>query len=339
MVFVHVTAFLCSLLLVCIVAFGVGSHSAVRRAVRRISICVGRFRPPVEKSKFSMTFIPEGVLISDFTVYVDTQQPSSDQNTFRQSFFQSYSANIFDIRVNNRYGKRCCRGFGERTCQWVRLRADARPMSNVVSGSSAKILNFDCSGGKSFVGNVQSDSRNSNVCPQLFQSGVFHLSDNAFRLQPSLNHLCFLLLSNIRLSVNNFKLSNQEPYLESADNNQESTKQPIKTVSPILRYRHGGKFADSYGLLCIIVSLFVSMCLGGLGLILIDGGRRKIGWFIFGFSLVLNITACTSGAIGCLPWSWRRCLWDRQEHSQNQAFDIQAALLQNTGSIPSSCVS
>jgi hypothetical protein len=46
-----------------------------------------------------------------------------------------------------------------------------------------------------------------------------------------------------------------------------------------------------------------------------------------------------SGAIGCLPWDWRACLCDGKEHTQNQEFHIQAAFCQNTGSIPSSCVS
>jgi IS1 family transposase len=115
--------------------------------------------------------------------------------------------------------------------------------------------------------------------------------------------------------------------LQSAGYSQESGKEPIQPISPVSPrsiYRHGRKFADDYGIVCIILSLPVSSILMFVGLLigcprrLLCGGRRWWGFLIFGVGLLLDCLACTSGAIGCLPWDWWGCLHDGQQHSQRE---------------------
>jgi IS1 family transposase len=48
----------------------------------------------------------------------------------------------------------------------------------------------------------------------------------------------------------------------------------------------------------------------------LDRGRRISAWFLAGIAIALDFAACASGAIGCLPWDWKDCLTDCQEHSE-----------------------
>ncbi|MGB9119048.1 MAG: hypothetical protein WCE73_00375, partial [Candidatus Angelobacter sp.] len=114
----------------------------------------------------------------------------------------------------------------------------------------------------------------------------------------------------------------QKNNLQNADNDQKTIETPDSTIGPVSIYRHGGKFADDYGMLFIFLSLAVSIALGALGLILVIERWRVSGWCIFALALALDGTACASGAIGCLPWDWWRCLHDGQQHSQNQQIHV-----------------
>ncbi len=134
------------------------------------------------------------------------------------------------------------------------------------------------------------------------------------------NFSCFSLpLHDVSLFSNNFARPIQKPRLQSTHNDQKATENPIDSVSPILRYRHGGKFADSYGLLCIFASFIFTGVLIFWGFCRIDRGYRASGWFLFSLGLALGGTACASGMIGCLPRDWRRCLTDGEQHSYKQA--------------------
>jgi IS1 family transposase len=117
--------------------------------------------------------------------------------------------------------------------------------------------------------------------------------------------------------------SEQKPRLCNPDSNQEQIETPISPVSPVSlvsRYRHGGKFGDSYGLFCIFMALFGAIPLGGLGLHLAVDAHRWWGWCLASIALALDVLGCASGAIGCLPWDWGRCLHDGQQHSQRDIF-------------------
>jgi IS1 family transposase len=54
----------------------------------------------------------------------------------------------------------------------------------------------------------------------------------------------------------------------------------------------------------------------GLGFYRVLGGDRRSGWFLVCGGVLLDGLAVSTGLIGCLPWDWRRCLHDSQEHSQ-----------------------
>jgi IS1 family transposase len=132
-----------------------------------------------------------------------------------------------------------------------------------------------------------------------------------------------------RLMLDEFERPTQQNYLQNPDSNQEKIESPSTPVGQIsLRatYRHGGKFADDYGVLTIILCLPMSGIMMAIGLLvgcprrLLAGGRRWWGFVLFGFGLLLDIAACLSGAIGCLPWDWWHCLHDGQEHSQYDSF-------------------
>jgi hypothetical protein len=118
------------------------------------------------------------------------------------------------------------------------------------------------------------------------------------------------------------KRSAQKPYLQESNNDQEEAETPVGPVGPSSAYRHGGKFADSYGLLCIFGSYGLMGIFGFWGLCRIDRGLLWSGWFILGSGLAIGIIGCVSGVIGCLPWDWGRCLHDGQEHTDYQYFHI-----------------
>ena len=60
-----------------------------------------------------------------------------------------------------------------------------------------------------------------------------------------------LLYHRISLLLNGLERSKGSPHTETADYKQSEAECPSGLIHPVLRYRHGGKFADSYGLLCI----------------------------------------------------------------------------------------
>jgi hypothetical protein len=315
-------SFLGWVLSISIIAGSVGMHPSEYQPIRTLDLC--RFyRAAIKKSESCVPFLPKSVLISYSPVHVNGIFGCSNKNTGREFLLKRNDAKLFNPRWykgNRALGVKW--GRCKRAYRRVAVYINNRRLTNFISGCLTEILDLDLPFRKSGIGKIQQNFRNAYISPQLSYSCVFHLGDNAFRLQPSLNHLNFLIVSDISLPIDGVKLSNQEPYLKAADNNQESTEEPIKTVSPILRYRHGGKFADSYGLFCIIAILLASMSVMALGLILADSGCRRAGICIFVLGLVLDFAACTSGIIGCLPWDWGRCLNDGQEHSENYDFHV-----------------
>jgi hypothetical protein len=123
-----------------------------------------------------------------------------------------------------------------------------------------------------------------------------------------------------RVSVHNLGLAVKNAPLEAANSDQQPIKNPYCQVQPIPTYRHGDWFTDNYGMFCIICCLPLSALIMVWGGNRIDRGSRWSGRCLIIVGLLLDFTACASGAIGCLPWNWWTCLHDGQEHSQN--YDI-----------------
>lgn len=105
---------------------------------------------------------------------------------------------------------------------------------------------------------------------------------------------------------------------DNADYYQNASEGDVYLVPPVLRYRHGGKFADKYGLLCIFGCWGMTCVLIWRGIDRLNDGLRFLGWTLIATGIAFDVLGCSIAWIGCLPWDWRRCLHDGQEHSQNE---------------------
>jgi IS1 family transposase len=143
----------------------------------------------------------------------------------------------------------------------------------------------------------------------------------------------FVPLSNhlSRLSSYRTKSPTQQQDLETAYHYQQQVESPVGPICPVTlarHYRHGGKFADSYGVLCIFGMFFSVIALGWPTAICFDRGWRWQGCCLAGCALTLGLCGCLSGIIGCLPWNWWACLHDGQEHSQGEYLHSGTIVLQ-----------
>src|SRR5690349_4752890 len=143
------------------------------------------------------------------------------------------------------------------------------------------------------------------------------------------------------LPSENADSSPEKRRLKAANHNQEEIESPIRPIGPILfrgSYRHGGKFADSYGLLCIFGCYgltFILIATGGI--VSGDLGCRLYGWSLIALGLLLGLLATLSGIIGCLPWNWWGCLHDGEEHSKDREFHSGDTVTQKLLTIPHYC--
>jgi IS1 family transposase len=127
-----------------------------------------------------------------------------------------------------------------------------------------------------------------------------------------------LTLQIVGLPLDRTQCSPQEQYLQETDCDQQQTENPYAPVRPVLRYRHGGKFADSYGMVCIVGMLLCAISLGWPVGVCFDRGWRPFAYCLLVLAACLGIAACLSGIVGCLPWDWWGCLHDGQDHSENE---------------------
>ena len=106
-----------------------------------------------------------------------------------------------------------------------------------------------------------------------------------------------------------------------SDNDQTARKDDISLIPSVLPYfRHGSSFADNYGLLCICVGWGLTFVFGLSGFCLLFKRRLCVGWVLISLGISCDVLSCASLWIGCLPWNWRTCLDDGQEHSQRNYF-------------------
>jgi hypothetical protein len=133
---------------------------------------------------------------------------------------------------------------------------------------------------------------------------------------------------NPSLSLNRSKSSEKQPRLEGTYGNQQQTEHPYSPVCPVSSYRHGGKFADSYGMFCIVVALLAAIALGWPIGYCFDRRHTVVGWCLIALFIILDVGGCLSGIIGCLPWNWWTCLHDKQQHSQREDVHSGTIVLQ-----------
>jgi hypothetical protein len=132
---------------------------------------------------------------------------------------------------------------------------------------------------------------------------------------------CFyVVFRSFSLSFDRFQRFVSKSDSPKTSYHQEAIKCPQYPIGPISSYRHGGKFADSYGLICIFGAWGITGILLLRGWNRLDRGYKLRGYSLIIAGILLDALACASGAIGCLPWDWWRCLHDCQEHSQNEYF-------------------
>jgi len=129
------------------------------------------------------------------------------------------------------------------------------------------------------------------------------------------------------LRLNRFKGSPSRPNSDSTSTQQEQADKQRNTVYPVTRYRHGGKFADSYGFACIAVFYVLTIPFVWCGCDRIWNGHRFSGSILLIIGFSCDILAHVILGIGCLPWDWWRCLHDGQEHSQREYLHHDATIV------------
>ena len=147
-------------------------------------------------------------------------------------------------------------------------------------------------------------------CFYLGESSIGALLSRSYRILQSLG----LALHVPSLGLNRFQGSIQEQNLRTANYDQQTAKSPVRPIGPVLTYRHGGKFADRYGIACIFGTWLLCIGLGWPCAVLWETGRRRLAAGLGLCALLLNIAATASGIIGCLPWHWGRCGQQQTEY-------------------------
>jgi hypothetical protein len=145
------------------------------------------------------------------------------------------------------------------------------------------------------------------------------LGDQCIRLSPGRAHLGELLIHALKLTLHCSQSQVSKISADSSGSDQQTGENDGKPFPPTCVYRHGDRFSDNYGFLCICVGWLLSGILTYFGFGRVYEHRRH-GWLLFLGALLLNALATASGFIGCLPWNWGRCLTDGQDHGQNQTF-------------------
>ena len=87
-----------------------------------------------------------------------------------------------------------------------------------------------------------------------------------------------LNIHRVSLSLDGPKSAPKQIHLKGTNQNEQTTEQPITLVRPILRYRHGGKFADRYGLWVILACFCGAVVLLFCGLTRLS--NRPLRWML-----------------------------------------------------------
>jgi hypothetical protein len=165
-------------------------------------------------------------------------------------------------------------------------------------------------------GRNYTDIFKQNICALGIGDGQLCEFGASLRGSGAFNSSIGLQLHLVRLCFYGTEGSPQKRYLQCANQEQKQAEEQISAIPPVSRYRHGGKFADSYGLICIFVTLLGSIPLGGFGLVWAIDGHKWSGWIAVGGALIIAILGLASMDINCLPWDWKKCLCNGQKQSK-----------------------
>jgi len=303
--------------LVCVIAFGVGLQTHCKDSFV-IHNWIGQgLRAPMYQPILGISGSSKSVFVKNLAVNVD-RRSSRPKYEIRWHLPRNVHDVVVpwteDCRSHFEILGRFWKGHAER----MALNPLMYPLAHFVSRSLAVILNVNLGPYDAFA-NLKLSPRNRDIRPELSLACV--LQDVRLPI-----HI-------VSLTLDSPKGSEQQPNLQSANQDQQAAENPQPPIKPTPCYRHGGKFADSYGMLCIIVTLLTCIPLCGWGLIRITDGHRLSGWLLVLAAIVLDVLACASGVIGCLPWDWGKCLHDGQEHSQYQYFHGTHTVTQNGDSL------
>jgi hypothetical protein len=134
-----------------------------------------------------------------------------------------------------------------------------------------------------------SGSDRIHVCPELFFAVILHgfyAADGGVRTLPSgsgrSSNVSGLPPHAESLATHGGQCCAQQPCLKTAYYDQKAAKYPKGVVGPIFRYRHGRKFSDSHGLMCIVGPVGIAAVLIVLGCVLIDASLARRGFLITG---------------------------------------------------------
>lgn len=143
-----------------------------------------------------------------------------------------------------------------------------------------------------------------------------------------LNHQIALLFRQIGLLLDSFEGPISQPNTGYSYAEKNEASNPGCVIEPITLHRHGDEFGDRYGLVSVF-SMY-AFC-GGFWWIALGriwSGNRKSGWALLLLGTLIGLCGAMSGAIGCLPWNWGKCLSDGQEHSEyRQTFQHNPAIV------------
>jgi len=111
-------------------------------------------------------------------------------------------------------------------------------------------------------------------------------------------------------------LDDEPPKSNGSDHEEEQTGSPSDLVVPRPRFRHGSRVGDVYGGLLVIVGAFIGFGSSyGAAFVLAFNARNRWGWFLVLIAAIGLFLTIGSGAIGCLPQDWHKCVCDGQEHN------------------------
>jgi IS1 family transposase len=222
--------------------------------------------------------------------------------------------------------------FGQREALWgwtggifkrIGIDKGEGPQSNIVGGSLPHILKKHYGFNDPSLSDLHRGFSQTYIGPQLFLGCVLHHANlplNSFGLHVGVSDhligLCSRRFDFCKLTLYSVQGSLGIPDTQESDDDKNAGKEDRQAVNPVPRYRHGGKFADSYGILCIFIGYILTGLFIWLGADRIDSGRRCSGLLLIGLGISCDGLATVSMMIGCLPGSWHDCLCDGEQHSE-----------------------
>jgi hypothetical protein len=155
-----------------------------------------------------------------------------------------------------------------------------------------------------FLGSLSGYSESRSLSSSVFYkfsgltSGAFHLGD--------------LAAHDGSLRLDCLESTEGGCYAKHANNRKQSREDHVR----LFPSRSGLLDDDRYLFMGIVWLLCLPLL--GLGFYRVLGRQYRSGWILVCGGVFLDGLAVSVGLIGCLPWHWRRCLQDDEDHSQRE---------------------